>query len=337
MLADNKISSTKNILITGASGFIGSFMTDEALLRGYKVWAGVRKTSNREFLQDKRVEFIDLDYSNSKALSQQIKHIHYVIHCAGITKSIHKADFDEVNYEHSVNLIEALKQSGSSLKKFIQMSSLSVMGIGDEIGFTPFEPTDTPRPNTAYGRSKRKIEEHLEKTKGIPYIIMRPTGVYGPRERDYLMMLQSIKMGIDAKAGFTPQQLTFVYIQDLVDATFSALESSLVSKSYFVSDGNTYTDEEYTQIIKELLNKKKTINIRVPLFLLKMISVGGSLFSQITNKPSTLNTDKYKIMQQRNWRCNINTTIEELNFHPKYNLHEGLSNTIDWYEANGWL
>lgn len=328
---------SKNILITGASGFIGSFMVEAAISRGYKVWAAIRQNSNKEFLPQEGVSFIELNYSDIASLASQLQNMDYIIHCAGITKSLRSADFDRVNFQYAVNLCEAIKLAGSKCKKFIQISSLSVLGAGDEVNFNPFSVTDTPKPNTHYGRSKLRFEEYLETQQAIPYITLRPTGVYGPQEKDYLMMLKSIESGLNIKAGFTPQQLTFIYIQDLVDLAFLALKSQKENETYLVSDGNTYTDDEYISIIKKLLPKPKTINIRIPLCLLKAISYISWSISFIHRKPSTLNPDKYKIMKQRNWKCNIDKTISDLDYKPKYNLHQGLRASIDWYRANGWL
>ncbi|MDR1437339.1 MAG: NAD(P)-dependent oxidoreductase, partial [Candidatus Symbiothrix sp.] len=95
----------KKILITGASGFIGSFLVEEALHRGYETWAGIRTTSSKEYLRDERITFISLPFSNPAALKEQIrKHAaqagkwDYIIHNAGITKCLNQNDFDNVNY-----------------------------------------------------------------------------------------------------------------------------------------------------------------------------------------------------------------------------------------------
>lgn len=327
----------KNILITGASGFIGSFMVDTALKRGYRVWAGVRENSNKEFLPTDNVKFINLDYLNIENLALQLKVMDYIIHCAGTTKAVNRKDFDLINHQYAVNLCKAIQLAGNNIKKFVQISSLSVMGKGDETGQTPFSLANNPNPDTHYGKSKLEFERYLNKQKDIPYIILRPTGVYGPRETDYLMMLKSIQCGLNIKVGFAPQQLTFIYVQDLADAAFLALESEIENKTYLLSDGNTYTDDEYTQFIKELLPRPKTINIRIPLCLLKTLSYLCHIVAVLTKKPSTLNPDKYKIMKQRNWKCDISDIISDINFRPKYNLHQGLKTSIDWYTKNKWL
>lgn len=334
----------KKIIITGASGFIGGFLVEKALELDFKTWAGVRKNSNRDYLQDDRISFIDLNFGNKKELTEQLKdfkksigHIDYIIHNAGVTKCIDNNDFERINYQYTVNLIDALKEADCVPDKFVLMSSLSAYGLGDEISYTPIKATDIPHPNTMYGISKLRAEQYLEKTTDFPYIILRPTGVYGPREKDYYLMLKTIKSGLDVGAGFKPQHLTFIYVKDLVCTAFKALESQLTGKAYFVADGDVYTDEQYTALIKNLLGKKHVVRIKVPLCLLKIISVMSENISKITKKPSTLNGDKYKIMKQRNWECDIEPLRKDMQFVPQYNLKKGLQESIEWYKNNGWL
>ncbi|MDR1631847.1 MAG: NAD(P)-dependent oxidoreductase [Dysgonamonadaceae bacterium] len=312
------------ILITGASGFIGSFLVEEALDRNAEVWAGVRRSSNKEYLQDPRISFIDLNYSDEDKLKRQIsEHVSqhgkwdYIIHNAGITKSLDVRDFEKVNYLFTRRLIEALLETKAVPAKFVLMSSLSAY----------------PNPESAYGKSKLKAERFLESQTGFPYIILRPTGVYGPRDKDYLLILKTIDAGWDVTAGFKPQQLTFIYVKDLVKAVFLALESSLSNKAYCVSDGNVYTDKAYTQIVKTALGKKFTIKIRVPLFVLKIASVLSENIAHLTKKPSTLNRDKYKIMKQRDWTCDTLPLQQELGFKAGYDLERGIAECVKWYSS----
>jgi nucleoside-diphosphate-sugar epimerase len=312
------------ILITGASGFIGSFLVEEALNRNLEVWAGIRRSSSKEYLQDPRISFIDLNYSDKEKLKHQIsEHVSqygkwdYIIHNAGITKSLDIRDFEKVNYLFTRRFIEALQESNAVPAKFILMSSLSAY----------------PNPESVYGQSKLKAEHFLESQVNFPYIILRPTGVYGPRDKDYLMMLKTVDAGWDVTAGFKPQKLTFIYVKDLVKAVFLALESPLSNKAYFVSDGNVYTCETYTQIVKTALGKKFTVKIRVPLFVLKTISVLAEGIAHLTKKPSTLNRDKYKIMKQRDWTCDIMPLRQELGFEADYDLERGIAECVEWYRG----
>ncbi|MFV0469426.1 MAG: NAD-dependent epimerase/dehydratase family protein [Dysgonomonas sp.] len=336
--------SQKKILITGASGFIGSFLVEKALENDFETWAGIRNSSSREYLQDERIRFIDLNFADKNKLvdqlmefSNQYGKFDYIVHNAGVTKCIDSKDFERVNFKNTVNFIEALQEANCIPEKFIFMSSLSVFGAGDEKNYTPIKLTDKPNPNTAYGRSKLQAEEYLSSTKDFPYIILRPTGVYGPREKDYFMMIKTVKSGLDIATGYKPQHLTFIYVRDLVEAVYLALESSIAGKAYFVSDGDTYTDKEYTALIKEILGKRFVISLKIPLPVVKFVSSVAESVSKMTHKPSTLNRDKYVIMKQRNWECDVYPIVRDLEFKPSYNLKKGLDESISWYKENGWL
>ena len=182
----------EKVLITGASGFIGSFIVEEGLERGYEVWAAVRKSSSRQFLQDERIHFIELDLSSQERLVEQLRghEFDYVVHAAGVTKCKNKQDFFRVNTEGTHHLVAALQELQMPVKRLVYLSSLSIFGpIREQQPYEEIRDTDTPQPNTAYGESKLQAEKLLT---GLPVIILRPTGVYGPREKDYFLMAKSI-------------------------------------------------------------------------------------------------------------------------------------------------
>ena len=334
----------KRILITGASGFIGSFLVEKALASGYETYAGIRIGSSREYLQDERIRFVDLRFSDSQQLTAQLKQIadtegkfDYIVHNAGVTKAVDPGAFERVNFRFTANLIDALIAADAVPEKFILMSSLSVMGPGDEEQYAAIQSHDAPRPNTAYGRSKLCAEEYLRTQQDFPYVILRPSGVYGPREKDYLMMIKTVKSGLDISAGLREQRLTFVFVRDLVEAVFLALQSPVVGKSYFVTDGNDYTDREYTALLCELLGKRFVLRLKIPLPIVKFVSVAAEEISKITKQASTLNRDKFRIMQQRNWLCEVEPLQNELGFSPAYDLRKGLEESIRWYREHRWI
>ena len=159
------------ILITGASGFIGSFIVEEALRRGFDTWAAVRKSSSRAFLQDERIHTIELNLSSEKLLKEQLKdrQFDYVVHAAGVTKCLNKEDFFRINTEGTKNLVRALMATQESMKRFIYISSLSIMGaIREEQPYQEIRESDEARPNTAYGKSKLEAEQWLAANRQQP-------------------------------------------------------------------------------------------------------------------------------------------------------------------------
>lgn len=329
------------ILITGASGFIGSFIVEEALRRGFETWAAVRRSSSREYLRDERIKFIELNLSSKEELVEQLrgKDFDYVVHAAGVTKCLHKEDFRRINTEGTKNLADALLELQMPLKRFVFVSSLSIFGaIREQQPYEEIRESDTPQPNTEYGRSKLAAEQYLEQLGNrLPYIILRPTGVYGPREKDYFVMAKSIKHHSDFAVGYRRQDITFVYVSDVVQAIFLALDAPQVGRKYFLSDGEVYQSTTFSNLIHEELGRPWWIRITAPEWVLRIITFFGEYTSRLTGKVSVLNKDKYNILRQRNWRCDIQPAIDELGYQPTVKLAEGVKRTIKWYKDNGWL
>ena len=327
------------ILITGASGFIGSFIVEESLRRGFETWAAVRKSSSRQYLQDERIRLIDLNLSDKSQLVEQLRGLSfdYVVHAAGVTKCLDKRDFHRINTEGTRHLCEALLELKMPLKRFVFVSSLSVFGaIREQMPYEEIRETDTPQPNTAYGRSKLEAERYLETT-SLPYVILRPTGVYGPRERDYYMMAKSIQQHSDFAVGYQRQDITFVYVSDVVQAVFLALEKGQTGRKYFLSDGEVYQSSTFSDLIHEELGRPWWIRVTAPIWLLRIITFCGEYVARLTGKVTALNNDKYNILRQRNWRCDIEPARRELGYQPTVKLAEGVRRAIGWYRENGWL
>ena len=151
-----------NILITGATGFIGGFIVDKALEKGMNVWVAVRPTSSRKYLSDKRINFVHLDFDDESQMVKAMQGLRfdYVVHAAGVTKCINADDFYRVNTLGTKNLVEALLQLDMPLKRFVYVSSLSVFGnVREEYPHKDIKDSDIPRPNTNCGRSKLESEK----------------------------------------------------------------------------------------------------------------------------------------------------------------------------------
>ena len=306
-----------------------------------ETWAAVRPSSSKRYLQDKRIHFINLNLSSKDELTTQLEghEFDYVVHAAGATKCLHAEDFYKVNTEGTRNLVDALVALKMPLKRFVFVSSLSVFGaIHEEQPYQEITEQDTPKPNTAYGKSKWEAEQYLDSL-GIqfPYIILRPTGVYGPREKDYFLMAKSISQHIDFSVGYKRQDITFVYVQDVVQAVFLALERGKNGRKYFLSDGDVYQSATFSNLLHHELGEKWLVRIKAPIWLLRVITFFGEYIGRATGKMSALNNDKYNILKQRNWRCDIEPAVDELGFHPQYPLDRGVKLAVKWYKENKWL
>ena len=334
----------ESILITGASGFIGSFIVQEALKRRFGVWAGIRASSSKKYLKERKIHFLELDFAHPNELRAQLSghkgtynKFDYIVHCAGVTKCADKSDFDRVNYLQTKYFVDTLRELNMIPKQFIYISTLSVFGPIREKTYTPITRKDTPMPNTAYGLSKLKAEIYLQSIPGFPYVIYRPTGVYGPREKDYFLMAKSIRQHTDFSVGFRRQDLTFVYVKDIVQAVFLGIEKQISCRAYFLADGKVYRSRAFSDLIRKELGNPFVIRLRCPLIILKVVSLLAEYWAKRRNTTSTLNSDKYRIMKQRNWQCDITPTIKELGYSPEYDLERGVKETIAWYKDKGWL
>lgn len=322
------VMSQERILITGASGFIGSHVAEEALRRGMEVWVAVRSSSDLSYLQDKRLHLLMLDLSSLPQMVEALQglHLDYVVHAAGVTKALKADTFYSVNTEGTKNLVKALECSIPSLQRFVFVSSLSVFGpIREEMPHRDILDSDSPQPNTAYGRSKLLAEQWLRRECSLPFTIVRPTGVYGPREKDYMLMADSIRKGLDVAVGFTPQTLTFVYVSDVVEAVLNSMKSEkTVGKAYFLSDGSSCSSRDFSDLIIKHLGKRHVLRLVFPLWVLRQVCALSEVKMRLTGKLSTLNNDHYNILRQRNWRCDITPAQRDFGYSPRVNLDQGV-------------
>ena len=306
-----------SILITGASGFIGSFIVEEALKRKFAVWAGIRSSSSKKYLRERKIHFLELDFAHPNELRAQLSghkgtynKFDYIVHCAGLTKCRDKKEFDLVNYLQTKYFVDTLRELNMVPKQFIYISTLSVFGPVHEKDYAPIKETDICTPNTAYGLSKLKAELYIQSIPGFPYVFYRPTGVYGPREMDYFLMAKSIRNHMDFSVGFKRQDLTFVYVKDIVQAIFLGIEKQISRRAYFLSDGKVYKSSAFSDLIRKELGNPYVIRLRCPLIVLKVVSLLAEFVATRSGKSSTLNSDKYKIMKQRNWQCDITPVMK---------------------------
>lgn len=326
-------------LIVGAGGFIGGFMVAEALKRGFDTTAMVRPTTSRRHLADPSLKFAvceDFDSVDAiaAALESQTEPWDYIIYNLGATKAANFADFNRINFGFLRNFLEALRRTGRIPERLLYMSSLSALGKGDERGYTPMTDTMVPQPDTRYGLSKMKAETLLDTTSDIPWTILRPTGVYGPHEQDYLMMLKCMDRHFDFGIGFRKQMLTFIYVEDLARAAFDAVASEATrGRKYIVAEPRSYSQSEFRVIAAEELGTRFIIPVRLPLWMARAVCVVAEKWGVARLKPSTLNTDKFNILKQRNWQADCSRAEADFGFAPQVDLREGLRRVIAAWRA----
>ena len=330
----------KNILIIGAGGFIGGFIAQAALDRGYRTWVAVRESTSRRYLTDPRLNFVVLDYDDASQIAAALNESvpeggwDYMIWNLGATKCANFADFNRINFMYLRGFVRVLIAEGLVPQRFLFMSSLSALGPADEKDYSPITSATIPAPNTRYGLSKIKAETFLETLPEFPWIIFRPTGVYGPHEQDYLMMIKSIDAHWDFGVGYRRQMLTFIYVEDLVNAMFDALDKGKVHRKYIISEERAYTQGEFRRMVAKALGRRFVIPVRLPLWMAYVASFVAEKWGVARMKPSTLNRDKFKIMRQRNWSCDVSDAVSDFGFSTRFPLERGIAETVKAYNAD---
>ncbi|QRR03889.1 NAD-dependent epimerase/dehydratase family protein [Dyadobacter sandarakinus] len=334
----------ERVFITGASGFIGYHLVQAALEAGLEVHAAVRPSSNLALLTRLKsaysdLAFVNTDFSSKNNLLALLKsgNYNYIIHGAGLTRAKTPSAYNLVNADYTLSLAEAAMASGIPLKRFVFLSSLAAIGPRAYDEKQPITESSSPAPVTDYGRSKLLAEQYLEKLTGLPLTIIRPTAVYGPGEKDLFVLFKTLNSGLDAYIGSKPQRLSFVYVQDLVDATLAALkEPGSQTKVYNISDGKAYDRYALADCFKAW-SGKKAFRMHLPVALIRMIAGVLDLAYSSSSATPVLNKEKLNELTAPNWICSIDAARSNLNYQPRYDLAAGMAETLAWYKENRWL
>ena len=327
----------KKVLITGASGFVGYHLITTAITHGLDVYAAVRPNSDISHLKDLNINYVNLNFNAIGELKAELeeKQYAYIIHAAGTTKAKDAITYNNINAEYSKNLALAASQVSYKLEKFLFVSSLAAIGPIADYNKV-IEDNANAQPITLYGLSKKLAEDYLNEIENLPLLIIRPTAVYGPREKDIFILFKTINQGLEPYIGRTQQLLSFIYVKDLAEIIVRLLQTDFEHKTYNVSDGLSYDRYALADEIKKALHKR-TLKMHIPLKLIEgLASLMDKLYANSTKTP-TLNKEKIKELTALNWTCSIENLKNDLNFIPQFQLKEGLAETIIWYKNNGWL
>ena len=330
----------KKVLVTGASGFVGSHLVESASALGWEVHAIVRSSSNVKAIEPYVSKFVYANMSNVdelKLLFEQTAY-DYVIHAAAMTKAKYEAEMIKVNVGYTENLMEAAFASPNPIERFVYVSSLAAIG---PIPYATQEGIheDSPyNPLTVYGRSKRASELRVrEKFSDKPISVFRPTAVYGPREKDLFILFDTLNKGFDPYIGSKPQKLSFVYVRDLVDVLLKGCTVSQGDLEFYnISDGEVYSRYTMADIFKEVFNKK-ALRLHLPHSLVSIFASISQLLYKFSNNTPVIYPERLLELTAENWCCDISKAKRMLGFDPKYNLNRGLKEALLWYKTNNWL
>ncbi|AYL94625.1 NAD-dependent epimerase/dehydratase family protein [Mucilaginibacter celer] len=326
----------ERVLITGASGFVGYHLIEEALQNNLEVFIAIRKSSKTDHLKNFDIQYVYPEFNNQEALKTLLAEIKpdYIIHAAGVTSARSEGEYNRINATYTYNLASAAKEACPALKKFVLVGSLAAVGPLDTLNGWITE-TTTPKPVTAYGRSKLLAEQKLKTVAGLNYTILRPTAVYGPRDTGIFIFFKQVVKGIEPYIGSAQQKLSFIYVKDLAKACVKALYGGN-NQTFNLSDGNFYSRYELGNITKEVL-KLKTLKFHLPVNFVKIIAAVSEKLSSLRNKAAILNIEKLNELTATNWHCDIEAAKSDLGFYPLYNLQAGMAETLKWYKAHKWL
>lgn len=324
------------VLVTGASGFVGSHIVEALAGQGLSVRALVRRSSSLAFLADRDTELAFGDVTDPASLCPALDGVLGVVHCAGLTKALSLEQYRQVNRNGTENLLRACCSVHPRPSRIVLLSSLAAFGPSrDE---RPVRESDEPHPVSNYGRSKLEGHRVAESSmKELSVSILIPPAVYGPRDRDIYAYFKFAKNGIVPFLGRRERYLSVVYVKDLARAAVECLlREEAAGRSYFVEDGEVHTWKSFAGAISRAMARKPACVV-LPRFLALGVAILVDAFSQITRRPPLLGTQKMRDLLQPSWTCSGERIRKELGWQPQYPLWKGVEETCRWYVEHGWL
>jgi dihydroflavonol-4-reductase len=323
------------VLVTGATGFIGSHLAESLINKGYKLRCPIRKSSNLQWLEKLPIEFTYCDLINNVDIHQSVKDVDYIYHVAGITKARTKEEYFRGNHLATRNLLTAVKEVNPGLKRLIHISSGTAVGPS---GITAVTEETSFHPITTYGVSKMEAEkECLRMMDTLPITIIRPPAVYGPRDKDIFEFFNTMKKGLQPMVGFHDTYVSLIYVRDLVNGIILAGEHpSATGRTYFISSERYYNWKEIGEITARIM-QRKALRLRIPKSGIYIIAAFAELYSAVSRRPALVNFEKARDMIQDFWTFDIARAKKELGFKEEYTLETGIQKTIDWYRQHNWL
>jgi nucleoside-diphosphate-sugar epimerase len=322
------------VLLTGATGFVGSHVAEAFVTAGWSVRCTVRPTSDTRWIEGLPVELTVASVERGEQMAAAVKGSDVVVHLAGVTRARTSSDYMRVNAEGTERLAVVAAEAG--IRRFVLVSSLAARG--------PDPASDTrgaERPTSAYGRSKLEGERLLvriaEASSGsMEAVVLRPGGVYGPRDRDLLPLFRL------ARRGWVPVppgegRLQPVHVSDVASAVLrSSGTPSPGSGPYPVAAEDVATWSEVAAGLARSVGRRVRA-VRIPPLVYEAAGAVVEATAGLMGKAPEFDRRRARDLARLSWTCDPGETMRRLDWAPAVPLAEGLERTAEWYREQGWL
>ena len=321
-------------IITGCTGFIGWNLGESLRDSGWEVRAVVRPSS-RNALPD-RIQRIDCEL-NESVMAAACEGAAVVYHLAGLTRAIDYESFARVNVEGAR---QAALAARSARAFFVLVSSQAAAGSG-----TPEHPrteNDKPEPLSLYGKSKLAGECAVEEIEGLRYAVVRPPGVYGPRDRDFLALFRGGKRGLCPILGAAKTAYTLIHVADLVAGLRAVGEAgaaeigAVMRETFFVGHSEPVRQVDFARLLSETYDRRVRM-VPVPRWLLRVVAEAGELSGRVTGRPALMNRDRLRELEGPGLVCDVSKIERAVGHVARLEAARGFANTARWYVQHDWL
>jgi len=327
------------VLVTGGSGFVGKALVARLVERGHGVRALARPTSHVGDLVRLGAELVPGDLASFGAIASALDGCEAVFHVAGAVKALDGDTLVRVNAEGTRNVAQACAARPRP-PLLVYVSSLAAAGPARD--GRPLTEQDAPAPVSAYGRSKLRGEEAVRAVAGtVPVSIVRPPIVYGPADKELLPpLLKMARLGLVLRAGFSAKRYSLVHVSDVCDGLLQIAERGLRVGAagpegvYYLDGGGVHTWDEIARAVCAALGRRAAV-LPVPEILGYAAAAGASLRAAITGKAQMLSFDKVREMREHAWTCSSERARREVGFAPRFQLEEGMRDTVSWFRERG--
>jgi len=327
-------------LITGATGFIGTTLTERLIGRGDEVRALVRDPARADELRAMGADLVLGDVSRPETLFDSVPDVDALVHLAGLVKAVTREQLFSINTEGTRSLAAVAARLGRP--KFVLVSSLAA--AGPSVPGRPRTETDRPAPVSAYGQSKLAAEQAVRSfAPGLDASIVRPPIVYGPRDKEFLPSLfQLAKTGLVLKSGTGDKRYSIIHVSDLVELVIAVAErGARVDEAgstgvYYGDDGVEYTWEGLARGALGALGRRGVV-VPVPEFVTWLAAGAATATARLTGRAAILSLDKMMEIREPAWTCSSAKARRELGWTPRVSFIDGMRDAARWYRERGLI